>query len=98
MTVDAVPCAQLSGNEPVRKLTVCGTALFQGIAEEDINPVEGDGTAADDCAGGYRAPQNVGAGEVPNCEQRRKHSHQDAETRNPEGEASDQARIQKAAS
>jgi hypothetical protein len=81
----------------VRKLTVCVTVLFRSFAEENINPVERDRAAADDCASGYRAPEDIRSGEVPNCEQRSKHRHQNAGARNPERDTSDQAWIEKAA-
>ena len=71
-------------------------ALFQRVTEESINPVEGNCAASDHRAGCHCPPQRVGAGKFPDGEQRRHHGHQDARACCPEGNSSDQVRIQKA--
>ena len=72
--------------------------LIVGAAEEDVGPIEGDGAATDDEACGDGAPENVRAGKLPDCEQRRDHGDQDASARYPERDTSDEARIQITAS
>ena len=70
-------------------------ALIQGVAEENVDPVEGDCAATDDCTGCDGAPEDVGSGKFPDRKQRCEHRHQNAGARNPERDGSYQAWIQK---
>ena len=72
--------------------------LIRGVAEENVDPVKRDCAAADDRTGCDSAPEDIGSGKFPNRKQRSKHRHQNADARNPEGDTSYQAWIQKAAS
>ena len=59
-------------------------ALFHGLTEEYVDPVKRHRAAANDGAGGNRAPKDVGSCKLPDCEQRGEHRDQNAEARYPE--------------
>jgi len=71
--------------------------LLRDLAEEHVHPIERHRAAADYRTRRDRAPQDVGAGELPDCQQRGQHRDKYAGAGNPEGDASDQAGIEIAA-
>ncbi len=72
--------------------------LIGRLTEEHVHPVKSDRAAADDRAGRNRTPENVRAGKFPDCQQGGEYRDQNAETRNPERNASNERRIKVAAS
>ncbi len=80
-----------------RNLKLRHHRLFTDLAEEYVDPIEGDCAASDDEASRDGTPENVGTGKLPNCEQRGKDGDEDASARDPEGNASHHGGIQKTA-
>lgn len=74
----------------------CLRRLLRGLAEENVNPIEGYGTASDNRTGCHRTPENIGARKLPNSEERGKDRYQDADAGYPKGEAPNHLRIQEA--
>jgi hypothetical protein len=58
--------------------------LFGGPFEDRVNDVKSDHPAADHRAGSDGAPQDVGAGKIPNGQQAGNHGDQNTGTRRPE--------------
>jgi hypothetical protein len=62
-------CSELNYLATIHKPKVCFmTFLIQGLAEEDIGPVERYCTAADYRTSCDRPPKNICTGKFPNCQ------------------------------
>lgn len=61
-------------------------ALVGAFIEQNVDYVKRDRSASDDYAGGHSSPENVGAGKLPDSQQRREDRYEYAGARRPEGE------------